>query len=97
VPGEKDRAFLPDEANAVLIYCSAYDRWLIAEEHLTVEGLVLQTPEGSHKANPYVKISRDAKLEIHRFLAQFGISPASRTRVHATPPEQPADPMDKYR
>jgi P27 family predicted phage terminase small subunit len=45
----------------------------------------------SYKPHPAVKLQRDAFARVKAFLAEFGLTPSSRTRVHAAPRDRRAD------
>jgi P27 family predicted phage terminase small subunit len=69
-----------DEASFAC-YCSAYGLWRQAEEALA-EGFI--TAPGSEKntvVNPLLKIATQAARDTIRFGNEFGLSPASRSRV----------------
>ena len=61
-------------------YCSAYGRAVEADRGLKKHGLTMLSPQG-YIARPEVAISRTAWAEARRFAQEFGITPASRTRV----------------
>lgn len=82
------------------IYCSAYDRLRLARESLQREGIHLVTTRRGKdddqddtvviKANPSAGIAAAAEAQMHRVLNDFGLTPASASRVHA----QPAAPAE---
>lgn len=53
----------------------------IGEEYLGGDGLVELTKNGNVIYNPYWVIANKARSNVDRFLANFGMSPASRSRV----------------
>jgi P27 family predicted phage terminase small subunit len=69
---------------ALAAYCQAYSRWAKAEETLKTTGLVLKSAEGNFYTNPYLAVANKALAQMHSFLCEFGLTPASRTRVKAT-------------
>jgi P27 family predicted phage terminase small subunit len=68
---------------ALECYCFAYERMLVAEEILVLEGLTFTSPKGFIMQRPEVSIASVARREVREFLTQFGMSPASRSRVAA--------------
>lgn len=72
-------------------YCSAYGRWRTAEEalaaiaadDLALHGLVVKTAEGNLRRNPLVQIAADAAAAMVKYAAEFGLTPAARSRVSA--------------
>jgi P27 family predicted phage terminase small subunit len=74
-------------------YCCAYARWREAEEALermrtkdpVMFGLILKTRAGDATQNPLVAIARKARLDMLRIAAEFGFTPAARSRIDAGP------------
>jgi P27 family predicted phage terminase small subunit len=64
-------------------YCQAYSRWAAAEAALQKTGLVLKSADGRFYTNPYLAVVNRALANMHSFLSEFGMTPASRTRVKA--------------
>jgi len=71
-------------------YCSAYARWVEAEEALRTGGrdktplaLVYTTKTGYPIPNPYIGIANSALQVMHKFCSEFGMTPTSRTRIGA--------------
>jgi P27 family predicted phage terminase small subunit len=71
-------------------YCMSYARALQAEEEISLWGL---TMSGLHTtvANPAVAIARLEWAQVRKFAAEFGLTPAARTRVNGKPDEEPKD------
>lgn len=71
------------------LYCESYAMWLEAKSMCaTVDGKdrkVIRAEDGKFRRNPYYHIMRDAGADVHRYLAEFGMSPAARARVSAKP------------
>lgn len=74
-------------------YCHAYGQWRTAAEALAkmaandpvMHGLILKGVYGTAIVNPLVAIARKAALDLVRFAAEFGFTPAARTRIDAGP------------
>jgi P27 family predicted phage terminase small subunit len=77
-------------------YCQAWGRWVEAEEALKQYGVVVKSPSGFPMQSPFMAVANKALEQMRAFLIEFGMTPASRTRVHA---ESPAadDPLDELR
>ena len=73
---------------ALALYCVAYGRWATAEKDLAVLGLVVKTKDGNLIQNPYLWIANRAAKQMHEMLAEFGMTPSSRTRLSVTPPTE---------
>lgn len=68
-------------------YCAAYSHWLAAEGALKSHGMLIKSPSGYPMVSPYFSIASKTMNEMRLLLQEFGLSPASRTRVTAMPPE----------
>ncbi len=64
-------------------YCQAWARWVRAERELTKRGEVILGVHGTLKVSPWHTVAKNAKEEMRKFLVEFGMSPASRSRVEA--------------
>jgi P27 family predicted phage terminase small subunit len=77
-------------------YCAAYDRAVRADRALSKGRLTMLSPQGLIP-RPEVAIARTAWAEARRFAQEFGLTPASRSRVpHAGDAEgaKTVDPWD---
>jgi P27 family predicted phage terminase small subunit len=72
-------------------YCQAYGRWRTAEEalvkmaadDLVTFGLMTKTRDGNSMRNPLVLIADKAAATMLKYAAEFGLTPAARSRVSA--------------
>jgi len=71
------------------MYCGAWGNYIAAENAMRRNGGMVV----DGKVSPWVKISKESKLLAHKFLVEFGLTPASRTRVSGKKQE----PMKKKR
>ena len=62
-------------------YCVVYSRWVDAEMRLKKEGTTLVTTNGNIIQSPLVGISNQAMILMHKYLIEFGMTPASRAKV----------------
>jgi P27 family predicted phage terminase small subunit len=70
---------------ALAAYCSAWSRWVQAEENIQKFGTVIKSPKsGFPIQNPYVGVANTALDQMRRFLTEFGMTPASRSRISVT-------------
>ena len=75
-------------------YCQAYARWKEAEEFLSKHGTIFKTPSGYIQQVPQVSIAQTYLKAMKDFASQFGLTPASRTRIQvATDNSESDDPM----
>jgi len=92
------------DQTALANYCVSYSLWLDALKHIKEHGQIITTvrrhvhkthewEETIVKANPAVAQSIAHQKTMLAFLTQFGMTPASRTRIKAEPPMD-ADPFE---
>jgi P27 family predicted phage terminase small subunit len=75
-------------------YCVAYSRWANAEEQIGKSGEVLKSEKtGNPYPNPFIHIANRAMKQMKEFLIEFGMTPASRSKVR-TPPAK--DALDEF-
>lgn len=68
-------------------YCQAWARHCEAEEQIARASALAFTHNGYPIVNPWVTISKQAVDQMSKFLSEFGLTPAARTRINAgTPP-----------
>lgn len=84
---EKYKLITEIDTAALALYCVSYGRWQDAEARIQEiktkggDGLMVKAPSGYPIQNPYLAIANRAMEDCHRYLQQFGLSPAARTRV----------------
>lgn len=69
---------------ALAMYCQAWGRWVETEKQLSDIGNVLESDKGNFYQNPLLEISNRAWSNVLRAAVEFGMTPSSRSRVHAT-------------
>ena len=62
-------------------YCQCYGRWVEAEERLRDTPLLLKTPSGYVQQSPWLSVANKQLELMGRYMAELGITPASRSRV----------------
>ncbi len=82
---------------ALAAYCAAYSRWIDAEIGLQKSAsLIVKSPSGQPIQNPFVGIINSATDQMRKFLTEFGMTPASRSRLQVTPAsDAPASDWDE--
>lgn len=65
-------------------YCELYARWMKALREIQKTGEVINTAFGP-KTSPWLTVARAAEKEMRMFANEFGMTPASRSKVDATP------------
>lgn len=81
---------------ALAMYCDSVKTWREADAQLYTEGLTIETTNGNVIQNPLVGIKNTAMQLAHKFLTQFGLSPASRSGV-TSKVQQPENPLAKFK
>ena len=79
------------DTSALAAYCIAYARWVDAENHLqpTVDeegtlqkfGVIVKSRYGVLMPSPYLPIANRAMEQMTKLLGEFGMTPASRSRL----------------
>ena len=80
-------------------YCQAYARWREAEEFISKHGAIFKTPSGYVQQMPQVSIAQQNLRIMQSFCSEFGLTPATRSRIIAANGDEGAaasdDPMEK--
>ena len=78
------------DRSALAAYCQAYARWKEAEAEMSAPGfqMVKVTDKGYYHTNPWLGISHNAVKQMKIFMAELGLTPASRSRIEAQPQEE---------
>jgi P27 family predicted phage terminase small subunit len=83
------------DRSAFAAYCQAYGRWVNSENKIKKTGDVIEAPSGYPIQNPYLSVSNKAVEQMHKFLTEFGMTPASRTRLAVTGKKKTTDPLEE--
>jgi P27 family predicted phage terminase small subunit len=88
------------DADAMAGYCQTYARWREAEQFLSVHGLVFPLRDEKGRVRcmlqfPQVAIARNALLLLKGYQQEFGLTPASRSRIAIH--DEPDRSSDAYR
>ena len=80
-------------------YCAAYGLWAEATEAIQKYGLMVKSPSGFPIQSPYLAIANRQAEIMMRIAAEFGFTPASRSRVRTTVEHEPSlfDALDPSR
>jgi len=73
--------------------CQSYSTMVKAQLKLTSTGLLLKTPSGYVQPNPLLSIVGNCMETITKLSREFGLTPASRVRLQAAPPDDDFDPI----
>ncbi len=78
---------------ALAAYCQAYAMWSEAITAVQQFGTMVKSPSGYPIQSPYVSIANKQAEIMIRIAAEFGFTPASRSRI-AVPQEREPDLLD---
>jgi P27 family predicted phage terminase small subunit len=70
------------------VCCQAWARWVKAEQQVNKRGMTSLSAHGTEMVSPYVRIARAAYMDYVKVAAEFGMTPASRSRATALGAEQ---------
>jgi P27 family predicted phage terminase small subunit len=91
VPGLKELGILTKvDGKALAAYCSAWAQLVQAEAAIQKYGILIVSLEEKTgvplmKVNPAVRVKSDALRHVRAFLTEFGLTPASRSRLQIKP------------
>ena len=72
------------DAAALAAYCQTWSRWVWAEKNLQKFGPVILSPDKKYPVHsPYLSIANKAMEQMVKMLAEFGMTPSSRSRIAA--------------
>lgn len=84
----KNYLVTPLDAMTLAAYCQAYAMWRAADRQVREEGLTFVGDNGTIRAHPAAKLCLSLFAELRRMAAEFGFSPAARSRIDV---DKPAD------
>jgi len=81
---------------ALATYCQAWSRYVEAEAMLSKIGSILKAKDSDYfQISPYATISKQNALLVKAFCQEFGLTPASRTRISVPkPPDDDDEGLD---
>jgi len=80
---------LDDMALAML--CQGWAEYLEATEQVKKSGLLVKSPNGFPVLNPYLIAANQALKKVRSLLAEFGMTPGSRSRIQAAATSDESD------
>ena len=94
------------DASGLCLYCDAFQRWRRAVAHIAEHGPVDRTENGYAVQSPFVSIANAAAEVMRKQMLEFGMTPASRSKVSVLPKKTageesfwakfaPKDPIDE--
>ncbi|MCG7984722.1 MAG: phage terminase small subunit P27 family [Candidatus Thiodiazotropha lotti] len=83
------------DVDALGMYCEAYATWFDANEKIQKFGPVIKNQNGYPVQSPYFLIANKAFDNMRKMLIEFGMTPASRSRIGtATKDTDSGDPWN---
>jgi P27 family predicted phage terminase small subunit len=79
------------DTTALALYCQTYSRWVEAEKKLASFGMLIETPNDLPMQSPYLSIANRCFDQLRAMLTEFGMTPSSRSRISAFPPQEEED------
>jgi len=82
------------DAPAFEAVCQRYSLWVRCEKRLKAKGLIMTTESGYQQQRPEVSIAKSALADVKAFLTEFGMTPASRSRIDLKLDDEKEDAME---
>jgi P27 family predicted phage terminase small subunit len=82
------------DGEALAGYCESRALWVAAKKKLAEQGITVSSPNGYEIPSPSLSIAMRAQKEMRAWLAEFGMTPSSRSRVKAGEPGEASDPFE---
>ena len=83
------------DVQALRMYCRIYTSWLDANKKLDEYGSIVKGTHGTPIISPYVKLSQKYFDQLLAILREFGMTPSSRSRIHAET-DKPDDDFEAW-
>ena len=72
---------------ALALYCQAWGRIVKYEKIVAEKGELYKTTNGNIQLSPAMWVVNKAYEQVYKFMTEFGMTPASRSKVSAKPKE----------
>jgi len=69
------------DGHALVMIATSFATWVEAEKAVLEHGLLVKGRDGAPAVNPFRKVANEAYDRTRQLLIEFGMTPASRTRV----------------
>ena len=81
---------------ALAMFCTAWSRWVQAEEQVRKFGAIVKSPEkGFPMKSPYLSIADQSMETMRKLMVEFGLTPSSRSRIKR-PDSNAEDELDQF-
>ena len=79
------------------LFCGEYEMFVEVSKNMKAfGGPVVKTDKGNPIQNPYLSVANQCKERMIKILLEFGMSPASRSRVTTAPKAKPKSLAEKF-
>jgi len=76
---------------ALALLCAGWQEVLDSTEQVKKSGILVKSPNGLPVLNPYFIAANQAIKKVRALLAEFGMTPGSRSRIHAAATDDDSD------
>jgi P27 family predicted phage terminase small subunit len=76
---------------ALSMLCQGWQEYLEATEQVRKSGILVKSPNGFPVLNPYLTVANQALKKVRSLLAEFGMTPGSRSRINAAVADDESD------
>lgn len=89
------------DGDALAGYCTAIEQWILSSAAILKYGILIaeldeSTGTGSVKTNPAVRIRSDALRHMRSFESEFGLTPASRSKLQIHADDDAPDAFEQF-
>jgi P27 family predicted phage terminase small subunit len=82
---------------ALAAYCTAWSRWVHAEEQVRKFGPIVKSPEKQFPMkSPYLCVADQALEIMRKMMVEFGLTPSSRSRIRVPDGGRQGDEFDHF-
>ena len=85
------------DRSAFAAYCTAYGRWVEAEQQVQKYGTIVKSPnKGFPMKSPYLTVADQALESMRKLMVEFGLTPSSRSRIKVPDNRDATDEFDLF-
>lgn len=93
----KARILTETDGDSLSLFCEVKARWIFAKKMLEEEGMVIVASSGFPIQSPWLQICNKAHEQMLKISIEFGMTPAARTKVNASPDgDKELNPFDQF-
>lgn len=84
------------DTTALAAYAVTYSQWSQSIMRIRKHGMLVKTPNGYPVQSPFVSMANKAFVQMLRMLAEFGMTPSSRSRIASGLPADNPNDLDMF-